>query len=179
MVGRAAGPTTTLVLQEDDMNAILTRRPLNTAADLLHTSRGLSKLLDEAFQGWPFGAEGSTVTSAWLPTTDIFEDDKVVKIVAEIPGVRSEDVKISLENNVLTIRGEKRQEAEERNERVHRFERSYGTFERTFALPSTIDPDQIQASYQDGVLTVTLPKVEKARPREIPVQATETSGYKK
>jgi HSP20 family protein len=80
---------------------------------------------------------------------------------------------------VLTIRGEKRQEAEERNERVHRYERSYGAFERTFALPNTIDPDQIQASYQDGVLTVTLPKVEKARPREIPVQATESNGSKK
>ncbi len=153
------------------MHAQLTRRPLNTAADLFH-SRGLGRLLDEAFQGWPFGAEGSMLTSAWLPPTDVFEDDKVVKIVAEIPGVRSEDVKLSLENNVLTIRGEKRQEAEERNERVHRYERSYGTFERTFVLPNTIDPDQIKATYENGVLTATLPKVEKARPREIPVQAS-------
>jgi len=161
------------------MNVMLTRRPLNTAADLFHTTRGLSRLLDEAFQGWPFGVEGSTVTSAWLPPTDIFEDDKVVKIVVEIPGVRSEDVKLSLENKVLTIRGEKRQEAEERNERVHRYERSYGSFQRTFALPSTIDPDQIQATYENGVLTVTLPKVEKAPPREIPVQASASNGNKK
>jgi HSP20 family protein len=159
------------------MHAILTRRPLNTAADLFH-SRGLGRLLDEAFQGWPFGAEASTVTSAWLPATDIFEDDKAVKLVMEIPGLRSEDVKLSLENNVLTISGEKRQEAEERNERVHRYERRYGSFERTFALPSTIDPEQIQATYEHGVLTVTLPKAEKARPREIPVQASGSNGKK-
>jgi HSP20 family protein len=165
------------VIQEDDMHALLTRRPLNTAADLFH-SRDLGRLLDEAFQGWPFGAESGTVTSAWFPPSDIFEDDKAVKIVAEIPGVRSEDVKLSLENNLLSIRGEKRQEAEERNERVHRYERSYGSFERTFALPTTVDPDQIQATYADGVLTVTLPKVEKARPREIPVQAAGANGKK-
>jgi HSP20 family protein len=152
------------------MHAMLTRRPLNTAADLFH-SRGLGRLLDEAFQGWPFGAESGTVTSAWFPPTDIFEDDKAVKIVTEIPGVGPEDVKLSLENNLLTVRGEKQQEAEERNERVHRYERSYGSFERSFALPRTVDPDQIQAAYENGVLTVTLPKVERARPREIPVQA--------
>lgn len=157
------------------MHALLTRRPLNTAADLFH-SRGLSRLLDEAFPGWPFGADSGTVTSAWFPPTDIFEDNKAVKIVAEIPGVRSEDLKLSLENNLLTVRGEKRQEAEERNERVHRYERSYGSFERTFALPRTLDTDQIQATYENGVLTVTLPKVEKARPREIPVQAAASNG---
>lgn len=116
------------------------------------------------------------MTSAWFPPTDIFEDDKAVKIVAEIPGVRSEDLKLSLENNLLTVRREKRQEAEERNERVHRYERSYGSFERTFALPPTVDPDQIQGTYENGVLTVTLPKVEKARPREIPVQAAASNG---
>jgi HSP20 family protein len=152
------------------MNRMLTRRPLNTAADLFQ-SRSLSRLLDEAFQGWPFGAESGTVTSAWFAPCDIFEDANTVKIVAEIPGVRPEELKLSLENNLLTIRGEKRQEAEERNERVHRYERSYGSFERTFALPQTVDPDQIKATHENGVLTVTLPKVEKARPREIPVHS--------
>jgi HSP20 family protein len=160
------------------MNVMLTRRPRNSAVDLFRTTRRLSRLLDEAFQGWPLGDEGSTVTSAWLPRTDIFEDEKSVRLVAEIPGVHSEDVKLSLENNVLTIRGEKRQEAEERKEQVHRYERSYGSFERTFALPSTIDPDQIKATYENGVLTVTLPKVEKARAREIPVQASGSNGKK-
>jgi HSP20 family protein len=102
----------------------------------------------------------------------VFEDKDAVKIVAEVPGVPPEDVKISLENNVLTIRGEKKQQAEERNERVHRYERTYGSFERSFALPRTVDPEKIQAGYQNGVLTVSVPKAEKARPREIPIQVS-------
>jgi HSP20 family protein len=92
--------------------------------------------------------------------------------VAELPGVKSEDVKLSIENNVLTIGGEKRQEAEAKTERVHRYERSYGVFERAFALPNSVDPDKIEARYENGILTVTVPKIEKARPREIPVKAS-------
>ncbi len=101
---------------------------------------------------------------------DVFESRDSVKIVAELPGVKTEDVKLSLENNVLTIRGEKKQEAEERNERVHRYERSYGSFERAFVLPSTVDGDKITADYSNGVLTVAVPKAERSRPREIPVR---------
>lgn len=89
--------------------------------------------------------------------------------MAELPGVRPEDVRISLENSTLTLRGEKKQVAEENTERVHRYERAYGTFERTFTLPSTVDHERIQADYENGILTVTLPKVERARPKEIPV----------
>lgn len=84
-------------------------------------------------------------------------------------------MKLSLENSVLTIRGEKKPQAEERNERVHRYERSYGAFERTFALPRTVDPERIQARYENGILTVGIPKAERARPREIPVTACPTS----
>lgn len=84
--------------------------------------------------------------------------------------MKAEDVKISLEGNVLTIRGEKRQAAEEKTEHVHRYGRSYGTFERSFTVPSTVDADHIQASYDLGVLTVRLPKVEKAKPRQIAVR---------
>ena len=95
-----------------------------------------------------------------------------MKIVAEVPGIRPEDVKISLEDSLLTIRGEKKQQAEEKNERVHRYERSYGSFERSFTLPSTVDPEKIVAKYEHGVLTVSIPKAERARPREIPVKAS-------
>jgi HSP20 family protein len=102
----------------------------------------------------------------------VFEDKSAVKIVAEVPGVKAEDVKISLENNLLTLRGEKKQQAEEQSERVHRYERSYGVFERTFSLPTTVDPDKIDAQYANGVLTVTIPKSERARPREIPVKVS-------
>ena len=89
--------------------------------------RQLNRLLDDAFSTWPFENQG-TITSAWIPPCDIMEDAAQVRIVMEIPGVRPEDVKLSLENNILTIRGEKRQEeqGESDDRRVHRYERSYG-----------------------------------------------------
>jgi HSP20 family protein len=152
------------------MQHLATRRPMNTAGDLFNP-RGLARMLDEVFQGWP-QQENGTLTSSWHPVCDVFEDREAIKIVAELPGVKSEDVKLTLENNLLTVRGEKKQAAEERTERVHRYERSYGSFERAFALPSTVDPERIQATYQNGILTVTLPKVERARPREIAISAS-------
>jgi HSP20 family protein len=140
-----------------------TRRPTETWQSL----RRLTNALDEAFGTFP--EEGRTVTASWYPACDVFEDKDAIKIVAEVPGVTPEDVKISLEHNILTIRGEKKQQAEERTERVHRYERSYGAFERTFVLPNSVDSERIQASYQNGILTVSVPKAERARPREIPV----------
>src|SRR3989454_667161 len=87
-------------------------------------------------------------------------------------GVKPEDVQVSLEGNVLTIHGTKQQVEEERTERVHRYERAYGAFERSFTLPATVDPRGIKATYDHGVLTLTLPKVEQAKPRQIPVEVT-------
>jgi HSP20 family protein len=145
------------------------RRPLDTMTSL----RRLNSVLDEAFNSWPFQTgENGALTSSWIPACDVFEDKEAVKIVAEVPGVRPEDVRISLENNLLTIRGEKKQQAEEKNERVHRYERSYGAFERTFSLPTTVDADRIVANYEHGILTVSIPKAERARPREIPVKVS-------
>jgi HSP20 family protein len=147
----------------------ITRR--NELTGNLTGLRQLNRMLDEAF--WPFDNQG-TITSAWIPPCDIMEDAESVRIVMELPGVRSEDVRLSLENNILTIRGEKRQEMQEDGEkanRVHRYERSYGSFERTFALPNTVDPENVEASYDNGVLTVSLPKAERMRPREIPLKS--------
>lgn len=108
--------------------------------------------------------------ASWVPPVDIFEEADAIRIVAEVPGVKPEDIKISLENNVLTIQGTKEQVAQERTERVHRYERTYGAFERSFTLPATVDAGNIKASYEQGVLTVTLPKAENAKPRQIQVQ---------
>ena len=143
----------------------LTTRPVDAFQNL----RRLNSFLDEAIGG-AFGSESGALTAAWTPAVDVFEDKDAVKIVAELPGVKPEDVKISLENQTLTMRGEKRQVAEEKTERIHRYERTYGTFERTFALPGTVDADRIEANYADGLLTVTLPKVERARPRQIEIR---------
>jgi len=144
----------------------MTSRPVDAFQNL----RRLNSFLDEAIGGFPFGSESGALTAAWTPAVDVFEDKDAVKIVAELPGVKPEDVKISLENQTLTMRGEKRQVAEEKTERVHRYERTYGAFERTFALPGTVDADRIEANYADGLLTITLPNAERARPRQIEIR---------
>ena len=136
----------------------------------------LNRILDEAFGASGFPEQGSVITSTLFAPTDVSEDQNALQISMELPGVRSEDVRLSLENNILTIRGEKRQEVDENNERVHRFERVYGVFERTFALPNTVDPDQIEARFENGVLLVRIPKAERARPREIPVSTPATGA---
>ena len=132
----------------------------------------LNRFLDEAFAGMPTAEQGSVITSAWFAPTDVSEDANGIQISMELPGVEPEDVRLSLENNILTIRGDKRQQAEQKNERVHRFERTYGTFERTFVLPSTVDSEGIDARYENGVLLITVPKAERAKPREIRVKSS-------
>ena len=142
------------------------RRPLDPYASL----RRLNSALDEAFGSWPTEENGGA--SSWFPPCDVFEDKDAVKLLAELPGVRPKDVKLAVQNNLLTIRGEKQRQAADRDVRVHGSERDYGSFERSFALPSTIDPDRISASFENGILTVTIPKTERARPREIPVNVS-------
>lgn len=132
----------------------------------------LNRFLDEAFAGVPSAEQGSVLTSAWFAPTDVSEDSDAIQIGMELPGVEPDDVGLSLENNILTIRGEKRHQAEQPNERVHRFERTYGSFERTFVLPSTVDPEKIEARYENGVLLVTIPKAERAKPREIRLKSS-------
>lgn len=147
---------------------IQTRRP---ADEVLQLQGRLQRVMNDAFGPWSFDSDTSAVGSAWAPAVDVFEDQDAIKLVAELPGLKPEDVKISIENNTLTLRGEKKQVAEEKTERVHRYERTYGRFERVFTLPSTVDADRIEANFEDGLLTVHLPRTEKARPREIPVSA--------
>jgi HSP20 family protein len=137
--------------------------------DLLYQlERRMGRILNEPFRMFDWAAESAT--AAWTPPVDIFEQDDAIRIVAELPGVRPEDVRITLEGNLLTIRGTKEQVAEEKAERVHRYERTYGAFERTFTLPASIDADKIKAHYDLGVLTITLPKQETAKPHLIKVE---------
>lgn len=131
-------------------------------------ARRVSQFLDEAFAGWPFATGASP--SAWQPSTDIFEDANGIHLVMELPGVAPEQVKLTLENQVLTVRGEKKQVASEQTTTVHRYERSYGVFERTFSLPNTVDSDRVEANFEHGLLTVLLPKAEKAKARSIEVK---------
>jgi HSP20 family protein len=137
----------------------------------------LNRILDEAFSGLPFSAEqGNVITSTWFAPTDVSEDENTLRITMELPGVDPNDVRLSLENNVLTIRGEKKQQLDDTSERVHRFERTYGMLERTFVLPNTVDSERIDARYENGVLLVTIPKAERAKPREIRVNSSSSSS---
>jgi HSP20 family protein len=129
----------------------------------------IQRVLNETLGGLDWQYRDSAGAS-WVPAVDVFEEAGSIRITAEIPGVKSDDIEISLEGNLLTIRGHKQQEAEQRTERVHRYERTYGTFERSFTLPSSVDPENIKANYDNGVLTITLPKSEKAKPRQIEIE---------
>ena len=145
----------------------MVRRP----ADSFYALRRLNSMLDDALATWPSLGENGSVTSAWIPAVDVVENKEGVRITVELPGVKPEDVKLSVENSVLTIRGEKRAGYEEKTDRMHRFERQYGSFERTFSLPSTVDVEHIDARYDNGVLTVDLPKAERAKPKQIEIKA--------
>jgi HSP20 family protein len=136
----------------------------------------LNRILDEAFAGAAFPEQGSVITSTLFAPTDVSEDENALQITMELPGVDPDNVRLSLENNVLTIRGEKKQQFDENNERVHRFERVYGVFERTFVLPNTVDPERIEARFENGVLIVRIPKAERAKPREIRVSSAPSAG---
>src|SRR6266545_4297516 len=146
----------------------VTRRTLRDpwAELFFNLERRMGRIFNEPLTGYDWQL-GDVATAAWTPVVDIFEEPEFVRIVAEVPGVKPEDVKILVEGNVLTIQGTKDQVAEQKAEKVHRYERIYGSFERSFTLPATVDADHIKATYEMGVLTLVLPKVEKAKPRQI------------
>jgi HSP20 family protein len=102
----------------------------------------------------------------WAPLADITEDDKEYLIKAELPDVKKEDVKVTVENGVLTLSGERKFEKEEKNKKYHRVERAYGSFMRRFTLPDDADPENVKAEFKDGMLTVHLSKSEKAKPKQ-------------
>ena len=124
--------------------------------------------LDEALNelmGWN---KGGTMRS-WAPDVDIAENPDSYEIHAELPGMREEDINLTLNNNVLTVSGEKKREVKEEKDNFVRVERSYGKFERSFSLPNNIAADRVAANYADGVLKITLPKSEEAKSRTIKV----------
>ena len=130
--------------------------------------------MDRFFNDW-FGesgnwGEGRTGFSFQLPL-DVSENDDAFIVCASLPGIKPEDLDISVQNNMLTIRGETKQEEARQGERWHLQERRFGQFQRTIALPNNVDPNQVGAQFEDGVLKLTLPKTEEAKPRKISVKS--------
>jgi HSP20 family protein len=131
--------------------------------------REMNKMFNNFFRGG-VQDDGDLIPSAWTPAVDVAEHESEYIVKVELPGVAREDVKITMQENILTIRGEKKAEKEAHEPNFHRVERSYGSFQRSFTLPTHVKNDRIEASYRDGILTVTLPKAEDAKPKQIEVK---------
>lgn len=111
-----------------------------------------------------------TQRGEWMPAVDIYENaHQEIVLKAELPGISREDIDLRVENNTLTLRGERKRDTEVKQEQYHRVERSYGSFSRSFSLPTRIDTDQVRAEFKDGVLSITLPVKAEAKPRQIEV----------
>jgi len=127
----------------------------------------MNRLFDDAGRGWRSDEPAATTT--WSPSVDIFETEGEIVVKAELPGMDRKDIALHLENNVLTLRGERKFEKETKEENYHRIERSYGNFSRSFSIPATVDEEKIRADYKDGVLKIALPKKEQAKPKQIKI----------
>jgi HSP20 family protein len=131
----------------------------------------VSNRLNSLFGRLPARTEsGQLALADWTPSVDISETDAAYLIKAEIPEVGKENVKVTLQNGMLTIAGERKQEKEEKNKKFHRIERSFGSFTRSFRVPEDADSTTVTAEFKDGVLNVTLPKSEKAQSKSIDVK---------
>jgi HSP20 family protein len=139
--------------------------------DLMGLQERMNRLFDESYRGTrPAGnADEWALGGSWAPAVDIYEQDGNIVMKAELPGVDPKAVDIRLENNTLTLRGERKLDKEVKEDSYHRVERAYGAFSRSFTLPTVVDQGNIKAEYRDGVLKLTLPKREEAKPRQIQI----------
>jgi HSP20 family protein len=126
----------------------------------------MNRLFEDASRS---GGNEPTITAAWSPAVDIHETEAEIVVKAEVPGVERDDIQLNLENNVLTLKGERKFEKDTKEENYHRIERSYGSFSRAFSIPATVDEGEINADYKEGVLTIRLPKTQKAKPKQISI----------
>lgn len=152
------------------MPNIIRRSPLG---ELTSLQDRLNQLINQPFTPFwrAFGSPEQALTaSSFVPAVDIYEDEHNIILTAETPGIEEKDLDISLENGVLSISGERKMENEEKQDNFHRIERSYGRFTRSFTLPPTVDPDDVKAQFNNGVLKITLAKREEAKPKQIKIE---------
>jgi len=125
----------------------------------------MNRLFRESFEG----QDQALATSSFAPAVDVYEDEHQVTLKIEVPGIDEKDIDVRVENNTLTVAGERKIEKEEKEENYRRIERQYGSFTRTFTLPSTVDSEKVSANYEKGVLKIALPKKAEAKPKQIKV----------
>jgi len=154
--------------------SMLTRwEPLRTRMNPFRELEEMEKRLSTIFGRQslrPDGEKEAMTMAEWSPLVDITEDEKEYLIKAEVPEIKKEDIKLLVQDNVLTISGERKSEKEEKGKKYHRVERTYGSFMRSFTLPEDADGSKVAAEYKDGMLNVRLPKSEKAKPKSIEVK---------
>jgi len=135
--------------------------------DMVSLREKMNRMFEDVFAGRSEDKELQAGT--WAPSVDIFETENELVLSAEIPGIEEKDVEIKVEDNTLTIRGERKFEKETKEENYHRIERSYGSFYRAFTLPSSVDPERIQAEQDNGVLKISMPKRQELKPRKVKI----------
>ena len=143
------------------------RRRGDLFSELSRMQQEMNRFFDEFF-----GERRSELEEgAWMPSVDVSETKTELKVRAELPGMTHDDIELNLQDNVLTLKGEKKQEKKEEKEDYQRTECCYGSFTRSFTLPASVDQDNVQATFKDGILEITLPKSEKAKPKKISISA--------
>ena len=133
--------------------------------DLSVLQERMNRLFEDA--GRTYRGDEASATTTWSPAVDIFETENDIMVKAELPGIERKDITLNLDNNVLTLKGERKFEKETRQENYHRIERSYGGFSRAFSIPAIVDEEKIRADYKDGILSIALPKKDQVKPKEI------------
>ena len=147
------------------MSNIIRRDPF---FELTSLRERMNQLFNQTFGGFEgLGFEQPLTEAVFLPPVDIAEDEHNITLQVEIPGVKPEDLKVTLENNVLTFTGERKFKEEEKKENFHRIERRFGKFTRSFTLPVSVDAEKVNANFEDGVLFITIPKLEAFKPKQI------------
>jgi HSP20 family protein len=136
------------------------------------TYSGLQAEVNRLFEGSFVSRKDPSGLATWAPAVDIFETENELVVKADLPDVSERDIDVRIENSTLTVRGERKFEEKTEKENYLRIERTYGTFSRSFSLPSTVNNEAIKADYKDGVLTVTLPKRAESKPKQVKVNAT-------
>jgi HSP20 family protein len=142
--------------------------------DLVTLREKMNRLFEEAYSAR--GEERDLVSSSWSPSVDIYETEQALVLTAEVPGIEDKNIEIKLEDNTLTLKGDRKFEKETEEENYHRIERAYGSFYRSFSLPPHIDQDKIEAEHENGVLKITMPKKHEAKPRTVKVLKTQTKA---
>lgn len=145
--------------------------------DLVTLREKMNRLFEEAYSSR--GEEKDMITSTWTPSVDIYETEHELVLTAELPGIEDKDISIEIENNTLTIKGERTFEKEVKEENFHRIERAYGSFARSFSLPHYIEQEKIGAEHENGILKISMPKKSETKPKKISVVKTKEKTEKK